>query len=573
MEKSYTPISLWKDFNPEEHPLDASLFRQETVDGFCVQTFTFCGDKIDKQSTRVLAKVAFKAGKKNLPVMVVVNPFERINVEVLCSWAKLGYLAIAIDYLGESDQHDGMMTIYPKSLSFANYNQAKNNLRSVNDDAKKCCWYQWTLNTRRAIVFAKSLENADENNIGIYSVRGGNIIVIQTLAMDKNVKAGAVMYGNLWENVEKINIAELGQNPKSLKENIEMMENNDEWLASISPQSYLSYIKQPFFTCIGTNSQNTDMDRTYECLSRMGNDGQGMVLFAPRAMDSLLSKYMKNLEKWFEVQLMSDETHFDMRDVKIKINAKCDDGDVKIVTQYECPHFSSLYLYYCRDKQRINGTRNWVQQRMEKSDDGWQETTLKLFDADTPVIAFCNVTFRNGVTVSSNLLKFIPSKTFTDVSLNLQSRSPVVYSGDQGVAEFTPMNPTGTQKGPFVDENPVSPAVGPFEIYGLCGTKMGSFVVGDDCMLVGASSLLMMDVCSKEAQDMTVYFVTDWGKDSVTAYRYTCRLEGGTNWQKIILNSDDFKDDGREKGLNFAEASVICFESKNVVILNNIIFT
>ena len=378
------------------------------------------------------------------------------------------------------------------------------------------------------------------------------------------------MYGNLWETVENVDLRT--KNTSSISD-ISVMKNNDEWLAAISPQSYLSYVKQPFFTCVGTNSPNTDMDRTYECLSRMDNGENAMVLFAPRAMDSLLSTYMKNLIKWFASQLMPSEGKFDVRDVKIKISAKLTNGDVKIVTQYKCPNFSSLNLYYCRDKQGLNGTRNWVKQTMKRNDEEEYVCVLKLYDASTPVIAFCNVTFPNGVTVSSNLLKFIPQKKFVGEVINLQSRSPVVYSGDQGVAEFTPMTPMGDQKGEFVDDNPVSQTVGPFEICGLCGTRMGSFVVGDDCILVGENSLLMMDVCSKEAQDMTVYFVTDWGEDSVTAFKHTCRLEGGANWQKIVLSNDDFKNEGRAKGLNFADASVICFECKNVVVINNIIFT
>lgn len=573
--KSYTPISLWKDFDPESYPFDATLFRQETVDGFVVQTYLFCGDKIKKQSSRVLAKVVFKSTKKKLPVVVVVDPFERINVQRLCNWAKQGYMAMAIDYLGESDQHDGMMTIYPKSMQFANYNEAKDKLRSVNGDARKCCWYQWTLNTRRAIAFAKTLDNADPENIGIYSIRGGNIIVIQTMAMDKNVKTGAVMYGNLWETFEHIAVAGANLDARTIKQNIEILGNNDEWLAAISPQSYLSYIKQPFFTCVGTNSPKTDMDRTYECLSRMGNDGNGMVLFIPRAMDSMLSEYMKNLEKWFAQQLLPTESKFNMRDVDIDISARINDGNVEIVAQSDS-HFSSLDLYYCRDKQRTNGTRNWVCQTMKKQASGGYFTTLKLFDPQTPVIAFCNATFRNGVRVSSNLLKFVPDKKFAGEEISLSQRSPVIYVGDLGTAEFTPMTPMGTQRGPFVDENPVSQACGPFDIAGLYGTRMGSFIIGDDCMQVGNNSLLMMDVCSNEPQDLNVYFVVDWGKDSLTVYKHTCKLKGGANWQKISLSAGDFKDDLRArtvKELSFAEASVICFEAKEGVMLNNVIFT
>ena len=64
--KSYTPISLWKDFEPESYPFEEKLFKQETVDGFVVDTYVFTGEKTDTQSCRVLSKVVFKPSKKKV---------------------------------------------------------------------------------------------------------------------------------------------------------------------------------------------------------------------------------------------------------------------------------------------------------------------------------------------------------------------------------------------------------------------------------------------------------------------------------------------------------------------------
>ena len=574
MEKSYTPISLWRDFDPESTPLNSRLIRQDNVDGIKVGFYTFCGDKKDKQSTRVLAGVAYKHEKKKMPVIIIVNPFERINDDLLVTWAKMGYLAISIDYLGESERHPGNMTVYPECLSFANFDQAKDNLTNVYGDAKHTCWYQWTLNTRRAVTFAKSFENADIENIGIYSIREGNIIVLQTLATDSRIKAGAVMYGNLWENVEQeIQTDNDITDPKTLQAKTDLLQNNVEWLAAISPQSYLSYIKQPFFTCIGTNSPSTDMDRTYDCLSRMSNIGQGMVLFAPKAMNSLLSQYERNLEKWFSVQLMPSENKFDMREIDIKITAEYRYGKVEIVSQYEGPHYQSANIYYCRDKMQLSGTRNWIQQSMEKRDGGGLAAQLRLFNKQTPIIAFCNITFRNGVTVSSNLLKFIPEKKFENRPLITERKTSIVYTGDDGIGDFTPMTHDGTQKGRFVDEHLLSAAKGPFGIVGLRGTKMGTFAVGDDSMMINSNSLLMFDVYSKKAQTLDVYFVIDWGKDSCTVFKHACLLDGGENWQKISLAQNEFKDETGSKGLNFSDSCVLCFECDQEVIVNNVLFT
>lgn len=573
MKKSYTPISLWRDFDPESTPLSVRPIRQDNIDGIKVNLYTFCGESIGKQSTRVVACVAYKYEKKKMPVVIVVNPFERINRDLLVNWAKMGYFAVAIDYLGESEQQSGHMTVYPECRSFANFDVAKDNLTNVNEDARNTCWYQWTLHTRRAVTFVKSFDNVDVENIGIYSIREGNIIAIQALATDSRIKAGAVMAGNLWENLEDVRLENVDANPKTLQANTSLLQNNVEWLAAISPQSYLSYVRQPFFTCIGTNSPSTDMDRTYDCLSRMNNKGQGMVLFAPKAMNSLQSQYERNLEKWFSVQLMSSDNKFDMREVDVKISAEYRYGRVEIVSQYEGPHYLSANLFYCRDKTQLGGTRNWIQQKMEKRDGGGLTASLKLFNKQTPVIAFCNITFRNGVTVSSNLLKFIPEKTFENRPLIIERKTAMVYTGSDGLGDFTPMTHDGTQKGRFVDEHLLSVEKGPFGISGLKGSKMGTFAVGDDSILINQNSLLMFDVYSKKALTLDVYFVTDWGKDTCAIFKHACLIDGGANWQKVVLDRKDFKDETGSRGLNFDESCVLCFECEDEIVINNVLFT
>ncbi|MBR5250439.1 MAG: hypothetical protein IKV38_00260, partial [Clostridia bacterium] len=251
------------------------------------------------------------------------------------------------------------------------------------------------------------------------------------------------------------------------------------------------------------------------------------------------------------------------------------EGDVQIVAQSNT-HFVSLDVYYCRDKQKVKGSRNWVKQTMQKTKDGAYVSTLKLYDAKTPVIAFCNATFKNGVTISSNLLKFVPEKKFAEQQINVLQRTPVVYMGSWGTAEFTSMALSKTQKGSFVDENPISEVSGPFNIVGLSGTRMGSFVVSDDCMQISQNSLLLFDVCSKAEQDLNVYFLVDWGKETLTVYRHTCKLKGGFNWQKISLSAEDFKDETHVKSIKefaFVNATLICFESRDGIVLNNVIFT
>ncbi len=575
MLKNYTPLTLWKDFDPTECPLESSLYKTFDKDGVTVQIYTFCGRKIGKQSSRVLAYVAFKPQKKEKaqPALIVVDPLNRVNVDNLCFWAKLGYTAIGIDYLGESEEHGGLMTIYPVSLAFADFDNAKDKLYTVTEDAQKTCWYEWTLNTRRAVTFAQSLAQVDGEKIGLYSLKEGNVITLQAMAIDQRIKAGAVLHGNLWENVEEVDDSGFNSyNVADLERQMEESCRHDEWLAAISPQSYLSYVKQPFYTCVGTNSPNTDMDKTYDCLLRMGNNGAGVVLFAPRMMDSLPSNYTSNLQKWFD-HLLRERSNIMMQNVNVKIDVFEQNKQLVVKARAtDLPVNAKASLYYCHNRVGTESSRNWIEVPMKRTDDGLV-AALQIYSPATPITAFCNVTFRNGVNISSNLLKFVPSKKFDMSNVTLSRRTPILYNNSQEEAEFTPMNIMGTQTTEFIDRHPVSFVVGAQGIKGVCGTNMGSFVVCDDKVLYNEHSLLMLDAYSVNEQDLNVYLIYHWGEPTHAAYKRTVRLAGGNIWQKITLARTDFKNEQTGKSPEMRDIRAICFGSKDGVVLNNILFT
>ncbi len=569
---NYTPLSLWKDFDPTKQPLDTLLLKSNESEGINVSWYTYCGRSIEKQKSRVLVAVAQKIHTKSpQPIIIVIDPFNRIDTQRLVYWAKLGYTALSIDYLGESDEHEGLMTIYPFSLDYSNYNNAKNNLKSVQDDAQRTCWYEWTLNTRRAVTFAQTLNNVNSQKIGIYSVCEGNIIAVMTLAMDSRVTAGAVLYGNLWEDVEPIDTSNIKDTTKTeeLAFKVEQSRSNDEWLAAISPQSYLSYIKQPFYTCVGTNSTNTDMDNTYDCLLRMGNNKSGTVLFAPRMMDSMPSNYTSNLEKWFSVQLNDNDNSF--LSVDFSISATCREGQIYIQANSKISDYHKAVLYYSRNRVGTESSRNWAEEEMVKEAEVLC-APLSIYSADTPIVAFCNLTSKNGVNVSSNLLKFIPSKPFDQEQLVIERRSPIVYDNKQGLAEFTTMNINGTQTTEFIDKHPLAITTGAYGISGICGTNMGSFVVCDDKITYNENSLLMLDAYSRTEQELNIYLIYSWGEDNQTEYKHTLKLTGGEVWQKIVLKAQDFKDVNTNKPAIMKDIRAIYFSSTEEVILNNILF-
>lgn len=234
-----------------------------------------------------------------------------IDEDTLSYWAKKGFAAFAVDYKGadfgkegqkcgtevfgriDSYEEDGgslsagLSTIYPVGMEYCNLSVAEKDLKSVEYGADNTCWYEWTLNTRRAVSYALSFDFADGKRIGIYGSHLGNIIAMQTLAMDGRIAAGAELYGTLKEeHVSRLEGEEaLERESGNLVDFLEKSDNEDVWYAAVSPQSYLNYVTKPFYTCIGTNSSSSAPDATMEMLFRMNNDNEGIAVFAPRLMD------------------------------------------------------------------------------------------------------------------------------------------------------------------------------------------------------------------------------------------------------------------------------------------------
>jgi|GEM_PF-511513 len=455
-----TPVALWKGFDPDAEELNPRRVRSFTRDGVVFEYAYFTGRTKDNLTTRVacLSARPDNIGKKKLPVVIVCDIARNIDEDTLSYWAKKGFAAFAVDYKGadfgkegqkcgtevfgriDSYEEDGgslsagLSTIYPVGMEYCNLSVAEKDLKSVEYGADNTCWYEWTLNTRRAVSYALSFDFADGKRIGIYGSHLGNIIAMQTLAMDGRIAAGAELYGTLKEeHVSRLEGEEaLERESGNLVDFLEKSDNEDVWYAAVSPQSYLNYVTKPFYTCIGTNSSSSAPDATMEMLFRMNNDNEGIAVFAPRLMDGAPSFYRDNLARWFK-NIFEGKT---VKNDAVTLSAVCEKGKIYVeAARYrnQGGGVANAEVYYSRSRRSVNSARNWV--LAKKVEGEALRFNLEIFDADTPVRAFLNVTYKNGISMSFNMPEFVPSALG---KVSLSPKTKIILRGGKRICAHEP---------------------------------------------------------------------------------------------------------------------------------------
>jgi len=278
---------------------------------------------------------------------------------------------------------------------------------------------------------------------------------------------------------------------------------DDRWQAGVAPQSYVMFMNVPFYVCSGTNS-DADIDRTYRTLLTMPEAVPRAMLFVPGTGDE--TKFLSGIEKWFELTFSKKK--------------------IPVLTE---KHERAEIFYAGQAKS--NRVRYWSRSPANAT------------------VSFRNVTFKNGLTMSSNAVT-VKEDTSSE-------SSKLVYMGSSGETAFF----DGEVK------------TGPFEIAGAAGKTLSTFKLNDPNVIKESGRALTLDVHSGGEQDLKVLYVKNFGTPAQTAYCAQVGLLGGNMWQKVRLEPSDFHIDGGRPPENWNECELLSFTAEEEIIVNNLLFT
>lgn len=555
----YSSARLYEDFD-FQLPLNISDIETEEIGNIIYTYAYFDGHTVEDGTSRVYCVCAHPAGQTNLPIIVFVNQINKgIDMVRLNNWANDGYMAVQVDLRGETVDCPAF-TVYPPSISYANYNQAGRHMDYCDTNAKQDCWYEWTINVRRAITYISTFEMVDTKRIGIYSYRDASIIAIHIAATDDRIKAAAVMFGNCWHDVDVSCKLDLKCSDEEMDQKLLYQQERQRYLAGICPQSYLSLITKPFYVCMGTNSLTTKIDTVHDAIARINNNKQTSLYFLPKLMDIGQLTDRRNLTHWFNCVLKSDIAVSEAPILKIN----CVDGKLMANIDVNGIEYNKLEVFYSRSDTR-SCVRNWVCASCEEDNN----FRLNVYSDSGIIAAYATVTLKNNIKLSTNLV-FVDLAQYKTIDKLRQTR--VLYSGNESVGSFVPLVLTSQMTMETIDHNPVTGVSSLFAIKGVSGKEMATYAMTDNKYCYDINSILNLDVYSDKPQKLTITLVVNW---SVTPslYRQTVELLGGNIWQKVSLPIIEFK---LENGKPLKENNIIeilHFHPEDSIVLNNIVFS
>jgi hypothetical protein len=500
-----TPQQLWKDYDRKTLPLAASFLPGGACVGGSYRYVYFNGEKTSDGVARVFAKFyepdlsPATAARLKTAVVVFDHPTRTVDAFDAGEYLSRGFAVLVVDYAG-ADGDKERFTLYPKSLSYANYPQA--DLEGLHDsDPTGSCWYVWTTAALRAVTF---LENAGyQNRFGI-GIGYGGPHVWKLCYFEDTLRAGAVFFsGPAADNA-------------SLSHK-----------AAIGAPAYASLIKAPVYLQITSNEQNGSLDfmsALYE-QAALNSPAGAHLSISERANRVVDPDRADNAARWFE--LILDGKKLPPAPV---VSPKNSDARLYCSVVTPNPEQIAAVALYVAHAQKNSAFRNWRAEPLQTVGEGEYLAQIAVPTPKEPVYAFVNVRYQNGICVSSAVSSVVPAAL--GVSAATLNFKRLIYDSTLGLSDWMVLyNPGGKsvrlslEKGPFGLEGIYSPS-------GLLST----FRLADPQYRGKSDSVLQLTLYSGAAQ--TVSFHITVGERKYTAKRELAAAEA---WSKQSFSPNDFK--------------------------------
>lgn len=552
-----SPEQLWSKYTLPEADLNTrSVFKTEDTESGLIRGQVFIdGRMIDGTAVRISMRYSKPNEGEELPSLVLLGKSgESISDSERDHWAASGYIALSVDYSACDDENP---TVYPQGFGYCNHGNCGRYYTHVDSTAEDTVWFNWSYSVRRAVYYLSVSEKS--SNISVVAYGDAAKIAMMVLGVDDRLSAGAVLFGNIWENCNPDGFR-MDLDGESIDDRIAEKNKSEEEalrrLTAIAPQTYAERIKVPVLVMLGTNSLETDITHTYEAAGRMSD--LCSVCLIPRAIDSADEKYSEYIRRWLkkpcgfvQIQMSAEE-----KEGSLILRA-----DLKNLTSV-----SEVKIYYRRGDNDW-AVANWTEALELVHLFDVCEGECEVIDVTQPILFFCNAV-QMGQLFSSKMMRIVPESVG---SVKPCEKTRILYKGKQGAGEFIPLNPIKEQDALFLKENTVAAAVGPYEVSGVKGRNLSVFCLNDSKYIFDESMTFSFDVYAKEPCEMTVYITSMWGTAEQCVYRNVQKLLGGDLWQKISLPFSELKLAFGKAGDGQLKRVVLSFCSDEEIIINNLL--
>ncbi len=553
-------MTLWKDFD-ESLPLDEEVLSEAREEDHFVRDVRFSGRETGAGRVRIYARYTFPAGEESFPAVVVLFgaglPFDEAFV---MHFVREGYGVLAVDYCGEKEE--GLYTVYPKNVDYANFVRAGRRMTHCDDSAKETSWYEWAAVARYAVRYLASRENVTA--VGAIGLRAGGEVLFKIAPFsDLSCFISVCAAGWLaYQGIDKFGIA----GEKRIFD-----EERHRFIAGLDSQSYASSVKCPVLLLSAVNDKLYNYDRVFDTFSQLNPNVEKALLFSAHG-NGLLGRHTVTDIDLFLDKNLKGHTVFVSKPITVSFEEDKERGLIVKSAFDPEGEIKEFGIFYTENITAFK-TRDWTRLLGRQQDLTGNVGTvpLPLCEESKKALVYAFVNYSNGFSVTSKILEIDAGKK---VYANSCSRSRIIFSGEDGRNGFSYYRKRARAIADCFIENineeeQILPGFG--GIKGIdVSTGIISYRVGEPRFRPPEGVTFRFDAYSKCDALLKVIFFKD--EDEETGYAASVKVAGGGKWKSVLIDPSDLKTEKGNSLDTFGGVVSVVFESADEVLISNILW-
>ncbi len=522
-----TPTVIWKDFSiPDD--IAVQILNIEKSANFTTLKLIIEGRKVKDDTVKIYAELSRNEDLSSCPTILLLEDFSiNTNKTLVRDFLKRGYAVLMVDLAGELEGKE-FYTSYPDSIGYAKYDNVKNELYEIKDNAKSTCWYEWCAVLRYVLKYVKSQKWV--TGVGALAFSDVATALWHVAGTDENLDCAVFGLNSGWLGYQGL-YKFSGEVDPQFSDEMFM------FVAGIDPQSYAMHTTCPTLLLCATNSNKFDMDRACDTLAKMPKDVYSAVHYSINQIDRIDYEAFNNAVVFFNKFLHN-------KDIVLPndIDIKCDivDGRVEIEVDTANNDIADVSVYLAQEYANPE-LRGWHKITIDKSEDGKYRAKYLPYAESGLFTIFASIKDKNGFAISSNVV----GKRFKEEEIKHTYKNTILYSSRKENAHtvFVPARPD--QENPnnvnVFNKGNVVVKKGPMGIEGVgCSGGLLTFIIGEKKYKPADGSMFMIDVFAKGQAMLTIKLITDYFGEK-TEYMYSTNILGGDIWHNVQIDMNKFK--------------------------------
>ncbi len=529
-EKILTPTALWKNFDLPES-VGANIIQEQNQDNIIFSKLYIEGRKVKDGSVSIYAELMRSNKIDNCPAILLVEDFG-LNKESKLAKDLLskGYAVLMVDLAGFKEGKEDY-TLYPQSVSYANYENCKEDIYGIKKDAKNTCWYEWCAVLKYATKYLQGLPFITK--VGGFGLSTVATALWQMIGSYQDLDVAVIALNSGWVGYKGIYKFAGTIEPQFTSQVC-------QFIAGIDSQSYAMHINTPTLLLSATNNNKFDVDRAQDTMSKIPQETYSATLLSANYTDRVDNACYKNALLFFDKFLREG-------DLALPKGAeiKCDLDNGKIIIDVQAEDNSTLTIDKVNvfaSEEKINPSlRCWQKLDAKKVQKGNYIAEYLPYKESEIIFLYATVAYKNGLKLSTSVI----SKRFSAEQVNNAFKSNILYSSrvKNSHSIFASAEPSNleTKKVEIVDKNKVIEKKGPMGINGVtCTEGLLTFALSSKKYQPKNSAMLLLDVYAKKQTTLLVKLISDYF-GTKTEYLVRVQLLGGDVWHNVMLSMNKFK--------------------------------